>query len=328
MDTWNEDFVEPTEDDRTARRIVALAIALINARQPITTDRIRREFYQNLLDEAFRKAFRRDRVRLSASGIVVKRSDLPTGETAWMIDEADSFVRDNPLSPEDALALDLLLLPLASDPSFPYANDLRLALAKIDRSFDASRPDPVPNEVRTRNRQVSQVEQCMAHRHAARITYTRADGSVTKRTIVPYGLFSLRSTTYLVASKLQGDSIEDPHIYNLDRMGHVRELGGASYPIPPDFDVHDYIRLPFQIGPTQYTASFKIPDNRIAEVRTLVGDRGDWIQREYDCIMRANVSDETIAASWSVAQGVIPLEPESLVRAWKGCVLAFCGKEQ
>ena len=94
MDTW-DDFTEPTEDERSARRIVALAVTLINARQPLTTERVRSEFYADLGYEAFRKAFLRDRKRLASTGIAVIREDLPTGQVGWTVDATSSYAEED-----------------------------------------------------------------------------------------------------------------------------------------------------------------------------------------------------------------------------------------
>lgn len=323
-DDREDGFREPTEDERSARRVLGLAIALINARRPITSERLHREFYEELQDWAFRKAYQRDRLRLAASGIVVRRSKLPTGQTAWEIDESSSFVRENTLTPEDALTLDLLLSPLASDPSFPYANDLRLALTKINHSFKDTRSSTIPQEVRLRSRPVNLIEACMTHRHAARITYTRLDGSKTKRVVVPLGMFALHNTTYLVASKVVDQALEDPHVYNMTRMGSVSEIKGKTYPLPPDFDVRDYVRLPFQLGPIRYEADFHVSGERLADVRAHIATNGVWSVVGSDHIVRVPVSDEIVAVSWALAHGVTPLSPPSLVKAWRGCLESFC----
>ncbi len=321
MDTWDDEFREPTEDERTARRVVALAIALSNARRPVTTIRIRDDFYSDLSDEAFRKAYQRDRARLSSTGLSIVRRDLPTGETAWQIDKDVSYVGSNDLTPEDALYLDCLLLPLASDPSLPFAHDLRLALTKIDRAFSGDPVAHIPPEARNRNRQLEQLETCLSHHHAARVSYERADGSRTDRIIVPLGLFNLRNTAYLVASRPsdnpEGDQpLDEAHVYNLNRFHSVREINTKTYPIPSDFRVRDYIRLPFQLGPTLYEAEFDVPPSRLDDVRKSVGTHGIWLDGAR--LVRLQVSDEDAASAWSIAEGVRPTRPETLVNAWRG----------
>ncbi len=315
MDAWDDDFREPTEDERVARRIIAVAIALINASAPLSTTELRREFYVGLSDAAFRKAFRRDRLRLAACGVVVLEGGRRDDEQTWLIDEDRSFARENTLTPEDALALDCLLLPLAADPAFPFAQDLRLALAKIDRSFDGRSTAALPPSARTRNRELARIEDCLVRRHAARVSYVRADGSKVERTLLPYGLFSLRDRTYVVAATKGSD--QEPHTYLIDRMSTVREEAKTSYVIPPDFDVRDFVLLPFQVGSQCYTATFAVPEHRLADVRARVGERGQWQVDGGVSTLRISVSDERAASIWAIAEGVRPIEPETLVLTWR-----------
>lgn len=326
MDVWEDDFREPTEDERSARRMVAIAISLINARRPVTTKRLRRDFYPNMGDEAFRKAYQRDRKRLSAAGLTIVRNDLPTGEPAWEIDGAAAYADGDALTPEDALFLNCLLLPSASDPSFPYARDLHMALTKLDRSFTDPQVARIPPEARNRNRQLGIIETCMAHHHAARISYVRSDGTATQRTIVPWGLFPLRATTYMVGPRLVDDMLLEPHVYNLDRMQAVRELSGTTYHVPMDFDVLQYIRLPFQLGEYKYTATFAVPIIRMSDVRAAVADHGTWtVGGQGAPTVSIPVADEDAAAAWSIAEGIRPLSPPDLADAWRRRLVAVIG---
>ncbi|MDO4536571.1 MAG: WYL domain-containing protein [Coriobacteriales bacterium] len=298
MDEWG-DYREPTEDDRTARRLLSMVIALVNATRPLTTTELRRDLYPELSDAAFQKSFARDRAKLASTGLVmVKAKESKRGEDAsWMVDDENSFVEENALSHADALTLDFLLLPMASDPDYPYAHDLQVALAKIDRSFDGSSNISVPPSARTRNNNLARIEDCLSHQHAVRLRYMRADGSVVERTLAPYGFFTLRDTTYLVAARAGDDFIENeaPHTYNLDRVQSVRELARVRYEIPVDFDVRDFKKLPFQLGDIEYSAVF---------------------QNVLSGIKRSEpVHDTGIAAAWAIAHGVIPLEPKDLVNA-------------
>ena len=299
MDAWDSDFREPTADEVSARRILSLAIALINARRPLTTTEIRREFYpMDMSDAAFAKTFARDRKQLLATGLVVcgnKKGANKQDVATWFVDADASFANESVLTAQDALLLDFLLLPLASDPSYPYARDLRLALAKIDRAFDGSSKAVIPPEARMRNNNISRMEECRAAGHAASITYKRADGSTVERVVAPYGFFCLLNNTYMVAANL--DEPEDgPHTYRFDRVLSSKELPRRSFVIPDDFDVRDFIVLPFQIGEPLYYATFE--------------DSKGTHRVEYVC-------DESMAASWAIAKGMRPVDPESLVLEWK-----------
>jgi proteasome accessory factor B len=113
MDAWNDDFEEPTEDERSARRVLAVAIAFTNARRALSMPEIHREFYPGLSDATFRRTFLRDRERLAMAGMFLESGPTVDGYSTWKVDEESSFVTENALSQEDALVLDLMLLPLA-----------------------------------------------------------------------------------------------------------------------------------------------------------------------------------------------------------------------
>lgn len=308
MSSASDSFREPTTDEVVARRILSLAISLTNARRPRTTGELRRDFYPDLADGAFRKAFRRDRERLGVAGIVLKEAGKRDKETCWEIDEEASFVIEDALTPDDALALDFLLLPVASDPTFPFARDLRHALAKIDRGFDGTSTATLPPEARTRNNFLTRIEDCLARRCACRITYERADGSSTTRIVAPYGLFSLNEETYLVAARVDEEgNHEHPHTYNLARVHTMRELPRTTYAIPVDFSVDDFRRLPFQLGETRFVATFEDPTTRTQRVE--------------------EVADAGAAAAWAIAEGLVPVSPASLHDLWRRRLIDAAGGE-
>ena len=317
MDLWGDDYKEPTEDDRSARRVLSVAIAFVNATRPLTTSEVKRDLYHDLGDDAFRKAFARDRERLATAGLVLRKGPRVDNEVSWETDEESSFARESLLTRQDALMLDLLLLPLASDPSFPYARDLRMALSKIDRSFDGSSTVSIPQSARQRDSHLTNAEECLARRQVVHMTYERADGTVTDRDVAPYGIFSLNGNNYLVAARLEEDTLRSPHTYNLSRVHKMQIVKRKTYEVPDDFDVRDFILLPFQIGPTTTTAEFVIPADVLREVRPRVAGHGTWTRHGDDAHFVADCADIAVAASWAVSEGAIPISPHALVEAWR-----------
>lgn len=309
MDIWDDDFKEPTESEQSARRVLALAVAFINTRVPLSQRTIQREFYPDMALKTFQKSFLRDRERLAAAGLSLKNGPADGRMVTWMVDAESSFVKENLLNEEDALTLDFLLLPLASDPSFPYARDLRLALAKIDRSFDGGSMATIPPEARRRNSNITRLEDCMTARHTARITYTRADGSQSIRTVAPLGFFFLNNHTYMVALRTDTPEPEPPHTYNLDRVAKVTENSRSTFAPPADFDVRDFILLPFQMGDSLYTATFELSSGEV---------------------VREKVCDQSMAVAWALATGATPIEPTDLRNALihrLSCVNTWCNTQ-
>ena len=290
-------FREPTADEKAARRILSMAIGLMNARRPRSTTEIRHDFYPEMADAAFKKAFKRDRERLETCGIHLREAGRVDRVATWCVDEEASFATEGALSPDDALTLDFLLAPLASDPTFPYARDLRVALAKIDRGFDGSSLAQVSPEARMRNNYLTRIEESLLERRMIEIEYKRADGSRTKRALAPYGLFTLNGKNYMVAARSGASDGEPPHTYNLDRVQSLKELHGSSFELPVDFDVRDFIRLPFQIGEIVCDGTFLDPTSSSTQTHT-VADIGD-------------------ACAWAISEGLIPLSPPELRSLWK-----------
>lgn len=319
MKDWDDPYTEPNEDDLTARRVVSLAIILSNANRALATSEIRREIYGELSMSAFRKTFQRDRERLLLAGFVIRNSKKVDDESTWELDAESTFASRNVLTQEDALALDFILLPFASDPSFPYAQDLRMALTKIDRSFDGSSQATLPPEARKRNRNLVRVEQALMARHAVCIRYCRADNSEIERIVAPYGLFFFRGESYLVAARAGKDVVdgEPPHTYNVGRIRSVREMTRMRYEIPADFDVRDYKKLPFQMGDIRYKATLLVPHCRTQELYARYSCHGTWSHDENATLLSVDVSDEDVAAAWAIAEEVRPLEPHSLVQTWR-----------
>ena len=297
MDEWDDKYREPTEDERAARRMLGLAIAIINAKSPLATSDIRRDFYADLGDAAFRKSFRRDLTRLVDAGVVIRRGAKRDDEVTWTLDESSSIARENVLTPEDALLVAVMLTPLAANPSIPFAGDLRLALAKIERSFDGSSQLAVPPKARRRSKVLSVVEDSISKGCAIQVHYARSDGEESDRTLAPYGLFHVHDTTYVVAARLDDSHNDDsPHTYALDRMSKIRALPRITYQIPSDFEIEDFVILPFQVGITQYSAVFCDKNGAL---------------HEYE------VSDEGMAAAWAIAHEMRPVSPASLCITWQ-----------
>lgn len=339
---------EANETDFEAQRILALAIALLNSNRPLATSYFYANFYPGKELEAQRKAFKRDREKLARCGLVLNRSESPTGEALWSADKS-SLAQPNALTATEALTIDVACLPFASDPSFPYAADLRMALSKIDRSFSEVTAAKLPPSSRTRSKQQATVERCLSALYCLRITYDKASGERVERTVAVYGLFTLRSTSYMVAARINADGKPGPaHSYSISRIVSAKEIPSLTYEIPEDFDVRDFIRLPFQIGSEQFVARFLVPSERLADLKVVVGARGTFEsyrgslpQKSIDddgendtCITNSSGSntyviwsveacDTKAAASWAIAEGIVPIEPKSLVSEWKSSLVVY-----
>lgn len=313
-----DDYVELTRADREATRIASLAVVFENANGPVPNSTLRREFYGYCpSEEAARKAFQRDKQKLLLCGITLRPSKPSSGITGWEIDRDASYSEPGTISADDALTLDIALSPLAGDAAFPYSHDLRQALMKIDRSFSTQSPVRMTSEQPHNPATLRTLEDCLAHGHAASINYQRADGTTLSRTVGICGFFALRGSTYFVAEQLDTHPSPPAHSYNANRVVSAKELRGHPYTPPEDFDIHDFMRLPFQLGPSLYTAQFSLPGN-MERVSAATMGRGTVSVDPASSLATwsVDVSNTSGAASWAIAYAMTPTSPATLVDAW------------
>lgn len=312
-----------TRDDERARRICSLALDFMNAETPLPSSDVARAHYPGLSPDSFRKAFSRDRTMLAACGIVIVERKCAGDESLWEADGERSFARGAELSPTDAAALELACRPLVDDGTFPLADELRFALAKLSRAFSEELVAERSRVVQP-SRTLDTLRSCLTERTAARVTYQNARGERTERTLAPYGFFGLRGALYLVAAQLD-EKDDDLRTFRVDRFVDARPLKGTTYSVPEDFSVEDWRRLPFQMGPTTLDARFAVPDEREADLRRAAGAQGLFSRSEEGLVWTVPASDAEAAASWAIAMGIRPVEPECLVEAWKRALEGVLG---
>ena len=328
MATSDDGLFKRSRDDEQALRLAALAIGFSNTEAPLSSQEVRRRWYPDASLDTFTKSFSRDRARLEQCGIVLRSSGKSGDWQLWEVDRAASFASapatgtpqaPGELSAEDAMALEVTLGPLASDPSFAQRSDLILALAKINRSFEmlvVEREGDAP-----RNARLETLGSALASRTPVRTTYQTASGDKGERTLALLGQFGLRGHTYFVADHFDEKShalAGTPHTYRDDRFLKVKPLAGAkaagAYQVDADFDARDWRVLPFQIGDASLEATFAVREHPTSEAARAVATRGTL--SEDGRTWTVTVADEDAAARWAVDVDMAPLSPASLVRTW------------
>lgn len=307
--------------DALARRLASLALGFSNATAPLTTAGIKAEYYPGLSPETFARQFRRDRERLVLCGLAVHEAD-----GGWVADKA-SFAEPPDIAAEELAALDIACLQLVSDPSFPYRDDLRIALAKIDDGYEGF-PQAAAPSTGAQARQVPALLHAFGERRAVAVAYTDAAGTASRRTLAIWGVFGLRGHTYFVAPEVDAAGIPtgEPHTWRDDRFCRVDEVAGTSYRIPEDFDVEDFRKLPFQIGPDTFEATFRVPPTASEEGLAATGSYGETgTDARGRMIWTVAAADLTAAAHWAVAVGLVPVDPGDLVDAWRGILSEVIG---
>lgn len=310
-----------TRDDERAVRISSLALKFMNSTTPIPSSVIQREFYPSLGTDSFRRGFARDRNALASCGLVIEERPRCGEESSWAANDALSFVSGAEVSAAEAAALDVACQPLLDEREFPLAGDLRLALAKLTRTFGESYV-AVPDARRSRLRCLPPVCSCLLSRHALLMHYRDAQGAESQRTVAPYGLFGLRGRLYLVAGRIAEDGRHLPYpsgtrTYRVDRITKAKELPNIGFDVPDDFSLSDWRRLPFQMGDARLSATFVVPSRREVEVRRAAMGKGAFEHRGDELVWTVDASSVEDAAAWAIATGIRPESPRELVVAWE-----------
>lgn len=321
-----DDFVTVNRDDEQARRVAGLILAFSNAKHALSNEELRNTYYPQTSDEAFRKAFRRDRTAMSACGLSLVNVASEGQPGLWKVDEAASFPGGGSLSSKDALVLDVACAPLTHDPSFPHRSELRLALAKVDGSFGPSGSlERLFSGSGIDDGLLPPLLAALSGRRETVVTYQARGQEPRERRLRLYGSFGLRRQSYFVASELRDDgSWREPRVYRLDRFLSARVVSGSSYRIPPDFCVGDYLRLPFQIGPEVGTVTIQDLGCTEGEVAAELDRRGRHVDGRGGRCWEVGYSDPEACARWCVAHRLMPVGPREVTDHWDRVVEEAC----
>ena len=235
-------------------RLVNLALFLAAAREPVSARNIQDSVEGYRADQdavSFLRMFERDKDALRDAGLVIVTT---SDGSRYQLDKAATFATSVDLTSQEAAAVRAVGTAMLADPSFPFADDLRLALAKIASSLDASEVSAssrlVDEEPERQGESVALLSQANARRKRVTFTYTNSRGETAPHDVEPYGLFLHDGRWYLVGRDTRLDEVRT---YTVSRASDI--LIDTSRPKSPDFerpagfDVRAFSRLPFQYGP-------------------------------------------------------------------------------
>lgn len=240
--------------DAAVERLLNLALYLADAREPVTAERIRTEVFgypptAEQDEPAFLRMFERDKEQLRAAGFLIEADE----RGRYLIDERGTFAAPVTLSAEETAAVRTAGSAMLGDPSFPYADDLRLALAKVASGIDT---ENVPAAARLADEDparqgsvVAQLSTASSQGKRARFDYTNSYGATAPHEVEPYGLFLHDGRWYLVGRDTSRDEIRTYAVARLESLT-IDKARPASrdFERPADFDVRSYVMFPFQYG--------------------------------------------------------------------------------
>lgn len=323
----------PKRDDRAARRILNLLFLLNVSRTPLTTEQIisaeELEYGDGNRESALRK-FRRDREKLAEQGVIVREirpEGAPETEASlWGIDREATHADMGLILQEDAETLIDIIDGHLMRSDVPYRGVLERIRAKV---LGAAGPE----ELATGGERVGHAAEvaddpvletiwaALALRRRLPMTYQDAEGRESRRTVAVFGIFTLEGRSYFVGEDEEGRI----RTFRADRVLRAGRPRG-SYAIPADFNIDDYLFLPFDFAPgagaeVAFSLSREATDE---EVRTATRGRGAVEERDGERIWRVRARDVRAAASWGLSHrtplAVRPIDPPELIEAWNDLI--------
>ncbi len=300
-------------------RLINLAIALASKRDGITAEEIRAlsGYPDGQEDAAFIRMFERDKSDLREAGFVIDS----TSEGLYRLNAAATFAGQVDLTAEETAAVRVVGVAMLEDPSFPYPDELRLALAKIATALE---PGDAPAVARNadedpaqQGKAVAELNRAISARKRATFGYTNSYDERRDHTVEPLGVFAHDGRWYLVARDVDIDEIR---VYAIVRMRNLatndKTPETPDFSPPADFDVHTYTGLPFQYGRDEpRVATLGFSAGRAWNLDALTARHGE-VERLEDgsALWRIPFRNERGLLRWIVANGpgVTPVEPESL----------------
>lgn len=273
-------------------RILNLALHFAHNSSPTTAEEIRRDvagYPQDQDDAAFARMFERDKDELRRAGLTLVFDEE---EQTYSLDTEATFAKALTLTDGEAAAIRVAGSALLQDPSFPFAADLRLALAKIAAQSDpaaAAMSRLADEDADAQGELAGMLARAVEASKIVSFDYTNAAGRSAPHTIEPYGLFLHDGRWYLVG---RDPSVDELRTYAITRMAvatvNAKSPKTPDFERPSDFDVAAFTRLPFQYGPAS---------------------------EEFEAVLRFSPSSAWRAASLAAGHG--SLEPDGDEAVWR-----------
>ncbi|MDO8963575.1 MAG: WYL domain-containing protein [Coriobacteriia bacterium] len=298
-----------------SERIVNLALYLGAAAGPVSAEQVRSNVagYPAGQDgAAFARMFERDKDVLRDAGLVLTVDRSGTGE-AYRLDPGATFAEPVELDVRETLELRAAGAAMLADPSFPYAIDLRHALAKLMAGVDTPQMPAVPvagalsadEDPVAQGESVALLTAAAAARKRVTFDYTGAGGKRSAREVEPWGLFAREGRWYLVAFDRAAPGAR---VFAIPRMRGLQantiKPKSPDFQRPVDFDVRTWMLVPFQYGVSRHEAVAVFTGHARGRARALAAGQGESVDRADGTVeWRVPVADDALFARWVVDHG-------------------------
>ena len=323
-------------EDATAQRLLNLAFIFNTTTRPLTTDEIIGDsdlgYGSGNRDSEMRK-FRRDRQKLAEQGIEIVCPDAgivaENEASTWVLDRGNTFAAGGVITADDASVLAEAIDEYLSGPPTPLKVPLTHARTKIAElagvgAAAAGNMDSSPAEPSYPAHQAMLDALWLAFslRRELRFSYTNARGEQSRRSLCIYGIFTHEGACYAVGLD---DATSSVRTFRTDRMERALRPG-KRYEIPPAFNVHEHLFLPFDFGADEgIEAAFSFPPARNAEdLMPITHGRGSVTAgAQGERVWTVRVRDLDAAAAFALnhaRDGMRPAAPSELVDRWRAMI--------
>lgn len=304
-------MVDPVE------RLVNLALFLASVSIPVSAETVRTEVegYPDSQDaDAFLRMFERDKDQLRDAGFAIEESG-----GCYRMDTTSTFATDVEFSPEEAAAIRAVGQALLEDPAFPFADDLRLALAKIATSFSPPGTSAITRlaseQPERQGDLVAALDIAVTGRKRVTFGYTNQHGEHKDHEVEPYGLFAHDGRWYLVA---RDAAIGEVRVYAVARIdsaaANPSRPKSADFERPASFDVGSFISLPFQYGAEAFRVRLRFSAEHAWRAPALTTGKGNLEDDGDALVWSVTARSAEALIRWVVENGpgISILEPDTL----------------
>ncbi|HYI44609.1 MAG TPA: WYL domain-containing protein [Actinomycetota bacterium] len=229
---------------RRIERLINLIAALLETAQPLTSSQIRERIagYDQESQDAFRRAFERDKESLRAIGIPLELREMgPYGDEpeGYIIPKEKYYLPELDLEPQELAALRIAAGAVLGAGAQATSGLMKLSLDLPGENWDSPRV-VWGTDLAAEQPLLGPLYASVTERKPVKFDYSRADGPTAMRSVEPYGLVHRRGNWYVVGRDRDKDAVR---AFKVSRIGGRLESLDGTYPVPDDFDPASHVTL-------------------------------------------------------------------------------------
>jgi proteasome accessory factor B len=240
-----------------AERLINLIAMLLEAKKPVTLDRIRSSIpgYQQASMSSFKRMFERDKSDLREMGVPIQVEQLdPFGEEAgYRIPKEEYYLPEIEFTPEEKIAL-MLVNRLAAGQVLPLSKEAASALLKLspDLGGGSRLGHPAPDRQWKFSSQsesldnLSRLWEASVRRKSVVFAYrSLGEPNPVQRRLDPYGLYFDRGAWYVVGLCHRRNDIRSFRLSRIESAVEAAEPARQEpdFDRPADFRLGDHARV-------------------------------------------------------------------------------------